>query len=128
VKASDVAIYPIGFLQATGSQAMHLRLRLQQIATLSGGQAFFPGSLKELEAMYDKVIDDINARYTLGYASDDLTADGAWRRVQVRVTRPDLPGARIRTRPGYFAPYAPPQNRDSEPGNRGPVGRHDWPE
>jgi Ca-activated chloride channel homolog len=119
VKASDVAIYPIGFLQAAGTRGMELRQRLQHIAGLSGGQAFFPSSLKELEAMYDKVLDEISARYTLGYASDDPAADGAWRRVQIRVTRPELKGARIRTRSGYFAPYAPsapPESRDPRDG------------
>jgi Ca-activated chloride channel homolog len=108
VKASDVAIYPIGFLQAAGTRAMELRQRLQYIAGLSGGQAFFPTTPKDLETIYDKVFDEISARYTIGYASDDSATDGAWRRVQVRLTRPDLKGARIRTRPGYFAPYQPP--------------------
>jgi Ca-activated chloride channel homolog len=126
VKASDVAIYPIGFLQQTGSRALELRQRLQHLAGLSGGQAFFPSTLKELETMYDRVFEEISARYTIGYASDDPRTDGAWRRVQVRLTRPDVKGARVRTRTGYFAPYvapdppAPGTAGDEPGGKRGP--------
>jgi hypothetical protein len=31
--------------------------------------------------------------------------DGSWRKVQIRLKRPDLKGVKLRTREGYFAPY-----------------------
>ena len=73
-----------------------------------GGQAFFPTSIKELDGVYDKIMKEITARYTLGYTSTDERADGAWRPVEIKVKRPDLKGVRIRTRPGYYAPGSPP--------------------
>jgi VWFA-related protein len=108
-KASDVTIYAIGFLehQSSGGR-MEQRLRLQQIAGATGGQAFFPNTLKELDAVYAKVVEEINARYTLGFQSANRTADGAWRAVEVKLTRPDLKQAKVRTRQGYFAPAPPP--------------------
>lgn len=108
VRASDATVYVIGFLQNQSNFGrMDQRLRLQQIAEATGGQAFFPSSLKELDGVYAKVVDEIDARYTLGYQSSNVVADGAWRDVEIRLTRPDMKGARIRTRKGYFAPGTP---------------------
>ena len=50
---------------------------------------------------------EIAARYSLGYQSTDTRMDGAWRKVEIKVKRPDLKGAKLRTRTGYFAPYRP---------------------
>jgi Ca-activated chloride channel family protein len=108
VRASDATVYVIGFLQNQSNfSRMDQRLRLQQIAEATGGQAYFPSSLKELDGVYTKVVEEINARYTLGYQSSNATADGAWRDVEIKLARPDLKGAKIRTRKGYFAPMAP---------------------
>ena len=107
VKASDVTIYAIGFLENQSNFGkMDQRLRLQQLAEATGGQAFFPMSLKDLEGVYAKIVDELAGRYTLGYQSSDDRRDGAWRAVDVRLVRPDLKGAKIRTRKGYFAPVA----------------------
>jgi hypothetical protein len=37
-------------------------------------------------------------------STNDKT-DGAWRKVDIRVTRPDVKDLKIRSRKGYFAPY-----------------------
>lgn len=109
LKASDVTLYVIGFLDHQSSfSRTEQRLRLQQLAETTGGLAFFPSSIKQLDEMYGKVRTEIDARYTLGYASTNRRTDGAWRRVEVRVTRPDLKNAKVRTRSGYFAPYQDP--------------------
>jgi Ca-activated chloride channel family protein len=106
VKASDVTLYVIGFLEHQASSVRsEQRMRLQQLAEMTGGQAFFPMSIKQLDQMYQSVLGEIKARYTLGYLPANTTTDGAWRDVQVRLTRPDLKGARIRARHGYFAPF-----------------------
>jgi Ca-activated chloride channel family protein len=113
VKASDVTIYAIGFLENQSSFGrMEQRLRLQQIAEATGGQAFFPLSLKDLDGVYAKIGEEISARYSLGYQSSDEGRDGAWRTVEIKLSRQDLKGAKIRTRKGYFAPLragGPPQ-------------------
>jgi Ca-activated chloride channel homolog len=111
LKASDVTVYAIGFLEHQPSSVRtQQRLQLAQLADLTGGQAFFPASMKEVESMYDRVVAEIDSRYLLGYVSSDRRTNGAWRSVEVRLTRPDLRQAKIRTRKGYFAPYvAPPK-------------------
>jgi len=111
LKASDVSVYAIGFLEHQPSSVRtQQRLQLAQLADLTGGQAFFPVSMKEVESMYDRIVAEIDSRYLLGYVSTDRRTDGGWRSVEVRLTRPDLKQVKIRTRKGYFAPYvAPPK-------------------
>jgi VWFA-related protein len=77
------------------------------MAAVTGGQAFFPTSVKELDKIYEKIQREIAARYSLGYLSSDTRKDGAWRKVEIKVKRQGLKGAKLRTRSGYFAPYRP---------------------
>lgn len=106
LKASDVTMYVIGYLERHSSSARNeQRMQLQRMASTTGGQAFFPTSLKDLDRIYESIQKEIAARYSLGYVSSDTRTDGAWRKVEVRLKRPDLRGAKLRTRAGYFAPY-----------------------
>ena len=107
LKASDVTMYALGYLEhQSSSSRTHAQMELQRFSGMTGGQAFFPSSLKGLDALYAKILDEISARYTLGYLSSDERSDGAWRPVEIKLKRPDLKGAKLRTRPGYFAPLA----------------------
>ena len=76
-------------------------MTLRQIAEATGGQAFFPSAMKDVESAYDKVLAEIKGQYHLGYLSTNTAKDGAWRKVDIRVKRPDL---RVRARKGYFGP------------------------
>lgn len=108
LKASDVTVYSIGFLEhQLSSTKMDQRMQLQQIAEVTGGQFLLPTSIKELESAYEKVRQEIAAQYTLGYVSTNERTDGAWRKIEIKVTRPDLRDVRIRARKGYFGPYKP---------------------
>jgi Ca-activated chloride channel family protein len=109
IKATDVSVYAIGFLEnQPPSVRTGQRLQLAQLADITGGQAFFPMSMKEVDGMYDKIVAEIDSRYLLGYVSSDPRTDGAWRPVEVRLTRGDPTKTRIRTRKGYYAPYVAP--------------------
>ena len=106
LKASDVTVYAIGYLEHQPSSVKNeQRIQLQRMATLTGGQAYFPTSIKELDKIYDSIQREIASRYSIGYSSTDLRTDGAWRQVQIRLKRPDLKGVKLRTRTGYFGPY-----------------------
>jgi Ca-activated chloride channel homolog len=105
LKASDVTVHAIGFLEnQPGSARMDLRMRLKRLAEMTGGQAFFPISMKELDGVYAKVAAEIDAQYSMGYVSANTRADGAWRKVEIRVVRPGVKDVRVRTRQGYYAP------------------------
>jgi Ca-activated chloride channel family protein len=106
LKASDVTVYAIGFLEnQSHSTRTEQRLHLQQIADTTGGQAYFPQSLKEVEKFYDRIVTELESRYLLGYVSNDQRTDGSWRPVEVRLKRQDLRGVKLRVRKGYYAPY-----------------------
>ena len=104
IRASDVTVYSVGFLEHSRGR-IEERAHLMQIAEATGGQAFFPTTMKDIEASYDKVVAQIRAQYSLAYTSTNTKQDGAWRKVEIRVNRPDLKGSKILARRGYFAPY-----------------------
>jgi Ca-activated chloride channel family protein len=105
LRASDVTVYVVGYLEHQGSGATAQRQQLDRFAVMTGGQAFFPVSLKEIDKMYEKIQHEIAARYSIGYTSTDERTNGAWRRVDIRLKRPDLKNVRLRTRDGYFAKF-----------------------
>jgi Ca-activated chloride channel family protein len=106
LKASDVTVYAIGELEhLPGAGRGSERRLLEQIADATGGRAFFPTAVRDLDQMYANVVAEIRAQYTLGYLSTDDRADGAWRKVEIRVAGPDGREYRVRARKGYFGPY-----------------------
>jgi Ca-activated chloride channel family protein len=108
VRASDATVYAVGFIDNQPlSMKNQQRLRLTQLATESGGEAFFPLSMKQIDAAYDKIVAQIRAQYTLGYVSTNTAKDGRWRKVEIRLRRTDLKDLRIQARKGYFALYEP---------------------
>jgi Ca-activated chloride channel homolog len=105
LRASDVTVYVVGYLEHQSPSARTAqRQQLERFAAMTGGQALFPTSIKEVEKMYEKIEREIGARYSVAYISTDVRENGAWREVDIRLKRPDLKGARLRTRDGYFAP------------------------
>jgi len=106
LKASDVTIYVIGALAHQSSFAREqARAVLHSIAEVTGGAAFFPSSVNDLGQIYDKVVAEIRAQYTIGYVSSNEKADGTWRRVEVRLAPAGGRDSRVRARKGYFAPF-----------------------
>lgn len=104
-KASDVTVYAVGYIEHQGSGRMQQRNELERVAATTGGQAYFPGVAKDLDGVFDKIGQELAARYSLGYVSTDLRTDGAWRGVEIKLLRPQPKGVKLRTRTGYFAPY-----------------------
>jgi Ca-activated chloride channel family protein len=106
-KASDVTVYAVGYMENQGSGRLQQRNELERVASTTGGQAYFPGVAKDLDGVFEKIEQELAARYSLGYLSTDLRTDGAWRGVEIKLKRTDLKGIKLRTRTGYFAPYKP---------------------
>lgn len=102
LKASLVTVYAVGLIENTGASRHTLQTRIRQMVEATGGQAFFPNALKDLDAAYEKVLAEMKAQYHLGYVSTNTARDGAWRKVEIKVKRPDI---KLRSRKGYFAPY-----------------------
>jgi Ca-activated chloride channel family protein len=74
---------------------------LASLASGTGGAAFLPASVEDLDEAFGQIASDLRAQYLLGYYSTAERADGKFRRISVRVPRrPDL---RLRARQGYYA-------------------------
>jgi Ca-activated chloride channel family protein len=102
LKASRVTVYAIGLVENTGSARQQLQMTLRQFAGVTGGQAFFPSAMSDVDAAFAKVLAEISSQYHLAYTSSNIASDGAWRKVDIQVKRP---GLRVRSRQGYFGPY-----------------------
>jgi Ca-activated chloride channel homolog len=105
LRASDATVYAVGFLEHQPAFARtEQRQRLGQIALETGGEAFFPTEMKQVEEAYAKILKQIHAQYTVGYVSTNAKPDGRWRKVEIKVKRPDIQGPKVQARKGYFAP------------------------
>jgi VWFA-related protein len=105
LRLSNVLVYAIGYLEnQLSSDRVPQQLLISQIAREGGGEAFFPTSTRELHEVYARILDELVSRYTIGYVSSNLKTDARFRRVEVKLTKPELRGAKVRTRSGYFAP------------------------
>ena len=108
-RRSETAIYAIGLMEDTaGGQSKGFReatYALRQLTNDTGGRAFFPADMKSLASVYGQIYDELSSQYTIGYTSKNPRRDGAWRRLVVRVARPNV---QARTKQGYFAPLAAP--------------------
>jgi Ca-activated chloride channel family protein len=107
-KRSETAIYAIGLRSpeagSNGSRGFkEAEFVLKQLTQETGGRAFFPSQVTELAGIYSQISDELSSQYTIAYTSRNLKRDGAWRRVVVRVARPNLVA---RTKQGYFGPVA----------------------
>jgi len=108
-KRSETAIYAIGLRSPDGPGATSKGFKeaefvLRQFAQETGGRAYFPAQVSELAAIYGQISEELSSQYTVGYTSRNGRRDGSWRRVIVRVARPNLTA---RTKLGYFAPTPP---------------------
>jgi Ca-activated chloride channel family protein len=80
------------------SQATHL---LTTLTRDTGGQVHFPNSVSELDAVYDRIAEELRTQYSIGYVSNNAQRDGKWRRIVVRV--PSREGLQVRHKLGYYA-------------------------
>lgn len=105
---------PGGLFRMRGGGARQAAKKLEKLAQVTGGQAYFPKSLDEVEATCVQVARDIRNQYTLAYYPTNTAKDGTYRVVRVGAT---LPRGReqlsVRTRTGYYAPKPPPPARAS---------------
>jgi VWFA-related protein len=107
-KQSGVAIYTITLRSPiarntfarqseTNSEA---EFAMKELSMITGARAFFPLAITELVGVYGVIAEELASQYSLGYSPGHRGSDNAFRRIDVRVTRP---GIRARTRTGYTA-------------------------
>ncbi len=108
-RTAEISIYSIRLTadfegdkgRAAFSQATHL---LTVLARETGGQAFFPAQIQELDSVYDRIAEEMRTQYSLGYVPTNQRRDGRYRRIVVRVPARD--DVLLRYKIGYFGPKA----------------------
>lgn len=105
-REGEVSVYAIGLREPRPSGPLPERLATYFLTALTretGGRAYFPSALAELEGVYERIADELRTLYGVAYASTNPRKDGQWRRINIRTLRPNL---LLRHRPGYYAPSA----------------------
>jgi VWFA-related protein len=102
---SGPTIYAIGLLfgdEMSHAEVRHARRALEMLSTETGGIAFFPKSIEQIDQIAAEVARDIRNQYTLGYHSTKPTSEPGFRRVQVIAEGKGSSKLVVRTRTGYF--------------------------
>ena len=107
-KEHDVQIYAIGIVDDESIQGTTFDVRgralLGDLANLTGGRAFFPDSIHELEGICAAIGVDLKNQYVLGYRPSNRLADGKWRKIKVKInTTKGMPALSVRAKTGYYA-------------------------
>jgi Ca-activated chloride channel family protein len=109
-KRAGVVVYAIGLREKLKPGASHTtgwkqaEYDLKQLSGDTGGKVFFADDAAQLPSYYSQIADELSNQYTLGYISKNSKRDGAWRKILVRVSRPNMTA---RTKAGYFGPTVP---------------------
>lgn len=99
---SEVLIYGIGLLsEEERREAKRAERALNELAVATGGEAFFPKDVGEVERIAHLVARDIRSQYTIQYTPINQAMDGSFRAIKVAVSAPGR--LQARTRSGYYA-------------------------
>lgn len=99
---SEVLIYSVGLLsEEERREAKRAEHALLDLATATGGEAFFPKALSEVDTIANQVARDIRNQYTIAYSPTNEAMDGTYRQIKIAVNAPGKPS--VRTRSGYYA-------------------------
>ncbi|MGB2621141.1 MAG: VWA domain-containing protein [Candidatus Acidiferrum sp.] len=74
---------------------------LQDLADETGGRAFFPYHVDDLDESFQDIGDELRNQYSIAYIPTNYVLDGRYHRIRIEV--PDHKGYEVRARRGYFA-------------------------
>jgi Ca-activated chloride channel homolog len=98
----DAIIYTIGIFDETNPDRNPRALK--QLSKATGGEAFFPGSAKDIVSICKRIAYDIRSQYSITYLPSNNKQDGSFRAIQVTAKARDGRRLLVRTRAGYYAP------------------------
>jgi VWFA-related protein len=99
-QAANTVIYTIALIDPLERDAS--RKRLRQLAEVTGGEAFQPRNMAQVDDVLRRIARDIRNIYTIGYVPADTNRDRRVRRLRVLVTAPNGRDVRVRTRQRYL--------------------------
>ena len=94
-------IYAVGLLgEEERHEAAKAKRALKELTTATGGVAFYPKQVDEVNGLGLEIAKDIRSQYTLAYTPPN-PEDASYRQIKVEVNAPGHP--LVRTRSGYYA-------------------------
>jgi VWFA-related protein len=101
--AAETVIYAIGIGDSKKDGVD--RGPLRDIAERTGGRAFFPDKKFDLNSAFAEIERELRTQYLIAYSSSNKKHDGAYRKITIEITNPELRKEKLelRHRPGYFA-------------------------
>jgi VWFA-related protein len=102
---SGPVIYSIGLLfgdEMSRDEVRHARKALEMLSTETGGMAFFPKNIEQIDQIAAEVARDIRNQYTLGYHSTKPTTEPGFRHIEVTAEGKGQGKLIVRTRTGYY--------------------------
>jgi Ca-activated chloride channel family protein len=99
---SETLVYAIGlFTEEERHEGAKARRALNELTSTTGGLAFYPKDVSEVQALAVEIAHDIRSQYTIAYTPSIQELDGSYRQIKVTVDAPGRPV--VRTRSGYYA-------------------------
>jgi Ca-activated chloride channel homolog len=98
-------IYSVGLLFGEDTdkrESRHARRVLETLSEQTGGVAYFPRSVKEVDEIAAQVAQDIRTQYTIAYHSTKSPTLGGYREVHVDAKAKGFGKLSVRTRTGYY--------------------------
>jgi Ca-activated chloride channel family protein len=100
------SVYAIGIL-GDEEHPKRAKRALEIIAQRTGGLAFFPKTLDEVDEISRQVAHDIRNQYTIGYKPTNPRASGGFRQIRVEAKVKGHGKMVVRTKSGYYAGAQP---------------------
>jgi len=107
VRESDVEVYSIGIFDpyAPTPEERTGPVLLDDLSEETGGRLFRVDDISEMGDIAEKISTELRNQYVIGFKPSDLTRDGKWRKVKVKINPPQgLPPLTVHARTGYYAP------------------------
>ena len=98
-------IYSVGLLFGQDTdrrESRHARRVLETLSEQTGGVAYFPKSLKDVDSIAAQVAQDIRTQYTIAYHSTKSPTLGGYRQIRVEAKAKGMGKLSVRTRTGYY--------------------------
>jgi len=110
---SEVLVYAIGLLnEEERREAKKAKRALDELTGASGGLAYYPKDLTEVDKIALQVAHEVRNQYTIAYSPTIQDLDGSFRQIKVTVSGAGR-NALVRTRTGYYATPDSPDNKNA---------------
>ena len=110
-------VYSIGLLfgsETDPHEGRRAKRALQLLSDETGGLAFFPKSLAQVDSIAAEVAEDIRSQYTIGYHSTKPLTDPGYRTIKVEVHAKGYKKLMVRTKSGYYPRQSPPSKAPAQ--------------